>query len=133
MGYSINAVRGLEKDNGNPAEQCRNLLEDWLTARHGCIVLQAMDNTFTADQTFNDLLTVVGEIEKELRNYGIQLYIISLAIAIYIIMPSSQLYNQVASYSYLVKFQATYIASTIGCIVFPSWVGCYWLYGTMTK
>ena len=67
MDYSVNAVRGFEKDGRNLDEQCRKLFEDWLTTEHGCTP-KTWQTLLDHLKQINDLTAAVNNIEKELIN-----------------------------------------------------------------
>ena len=67
MGYSVNAVRGFERDGRNSEEQCRKLFEDWLTTGHGCTP-KTWQKLLQRIKQVDDLTAAVEEIEKELFN-----------------------------------------------------------------
>ena len=67
MDYSVNAVRGFEKDGRNLDEQCRKLFEDWLTTGHGCTP-KTWQTLLDHLKQINDLTAAVNNIEKELIN-----------------------------------------------------------------
>ena len=67
MGYSVNAVRGFERDGRNSDEQCRKLFEDWLTTGHGSTP-KTWQKLLQRIKQVDDLTAAVEEIEKELFN-----------------------------------------------------------------
>ena len=67
MGYSVNDVRGFERDGRSLDEQCRKLFEDWLTTGRGCTP-KTWQTLLKQIRQVNDLTAAAEEIEKELIN-----------------------------------------------------------------
>ena len=68
MGYSVNAVRGFERDSRYLDEQCCKLFEDWLTTGQGCTP-KTWQTLLQRIKQVDDLTAAVEETEKELSNY----------------------------------------------------------------
>ena len=65
MGYSINAVRGFERNGKSLDEQCRKLFENWLTTGQGCTP-KTQQTLLQCIKRVNELTAAAEEIEKEL-------------------------------------------------------------------
>ena len=65
MGYSVNAVRGFERDGRNSDEQCRKFFEDWLTTGRG-YTPKTWQTLLDRLKEVDDLTSAVEEIEKKL-------------------------------------------------------------------
>ena len=67
MGYSVNAVRGFERDGRNSDEQCRKVFEDWLTTGDGCIP-KTWQTLLQRIKRVDDLTSAADEIKEKLSD-----------------------------------------------------------------
>ena len=65
--YSVNAVRGFERDGRNSEEQCRKVFEDWLTTGDGCIP-KTWQKLLQRIKRVDDLTSAADEIKEKLSD-----------------------------------------------------------------